>query len=267
MRVMTWNLWWQFGPWRERAAAISAVVREQDPDILLLQEVWGEAGTSSAHEIAARLGSHVALTDDTIGGRNQAGIHNAIVSRWPLCDVVSHPLPRLNGAPGHRRALTATTEAPSGRWPLVSTHLDYRFDDSAVRQVQAEALLRIVDGLRTDPDTDPPVVIGGEFNAVPDADEIRLLNGRRAAPVHNLVLTDCWAHVGEGPGVTWRSDNPYQASSSWPNRRLDYVFVTWPRPKPFGNPVRAWLAGVDGVDGIWPSDHAAVVVDVHDGRP
>jgi hypothetical protein len=85
--------------------------------------------------------------------------------------------------------------------------------------------------------------------------------------VHNLVLTDAWEQVGDGAGWTWRSDNPYQASSSWPNRRLDYVFVTWPRPKPFGNPVRAWLAGVDGVDGIWPSDHAAVVVDVHDGRP
>jgi endonuclease/exonuclease/phosphatase family metal-dependent hydrolase len=239
MRVMTWNLWWQFGPWRERAVAISAVVREQVPDILLLQEVWGEAGTSSAHEIAAALGFHVAITDDTIGGRNQAGIHNAIVSRWPLCDVVSHPLPRLNGAAGHRRA---------------------------VRQVQAEALLRIVDGLRTDPDTDPPVVIGGDFNAVPDADEIRLLNGRRAAPVHNLVLTDCWDHVGDGPGVTWRSDNPYQAHSAWPNRRLDYVFVSWPRPKPLGNPRRAWLAGVDPVDGIWASDHAAVVVELHDER-
>jgi endonuclease/exonuclease/phosphatase family metal-dependent hydrolase len=266
MRVMTWNLWWRHGPWRERASAIVSVVVEQAPDVLLLQEVWGENGTSAAHELAERLGFHAAITDNTIGGREHAGIHNGIVTRWPLRDVVSHPLPRLSGAPGHRRALSAVVHAPSGSWPLVSTHLDYRFDDSAVRQVQAEALLRIVAGVRGDPEVDPPVIVGGDFNAVPDSDEIRLLTGRRAAAVHNLVLTDSWEQVGDGPGVTWRSDNPYQADSAWPNRRLDYVFVSWPRPKPFGNPLRAWLAGTDPVDGVWPSDHAAVVVDFHDDR-
>ena len=266
MRVMTWNLWWQFGPWRERAAAIAAVVAEQAPDVLLLQEVWGENGTSAAHELAAALGFHAAITDNTIGERDQAGIHNAIVSRWPLLDVVSHSLPRLNGAPGHRLALTAIVDTPAGRWPIVSTHLDYRFDDSATRQVQAEALLRIVAGVRGTPDVEPPVIIGGDLNAVPDSDEIRLLTGRRAGPVDNLVLTDAWEQVGDGVGVTWRSDNPYQAESAWPNRRLDYVFVSWPRPKPLGNPRRAWLAGVDPVDGVWPSDHAAVVVDLYDGR-
>ena len=41
MRVMTWNLWWRFGPWVERLPAIVAVVREQQPDVVLLQEVWG----------------------------------------------------------------------------------------------------------------------------------------------------------------------------------------------------------------------------------
>ena len=40
------------------------------------------------------------------------------------------------------------------------------------------------------------------------------------------------------------------------------MFVSWPRPKPVGNPVAAWLAGVEPVDGIVPSDHAAVVVDL-----
>lgn len=271
MRVMTWNLWWRYGPWRERTAAILAVVREQAPDVLLLQEVWGEGDTSSAHELASALGFHAAITDRTIApdvgpARAQPGIHNGIVSRWPLHEVVSHPLPRLNGAPGHRRALTAAIDAPTGRWRFVSTHLDYRFDDSAVRQVQAEALLRIVARLRAEPDQEPPVVIGGDFNAVPDSDEIRMLTGRRATPVHNLVLTDTWEQVGEGPGHTWRSDNPYQAESAWPNRRLDYVFVSWPRPNPLGNPRRAWLAGAEGVDGVWPSDHAAVVVDLHDLR-
>ncbi|MDX2860114.1 endonuclease/exonuclease/phosphatase family protein, partial [Streptomyces scabiei] len=40
MRVVTWNLWWRFGPWQERQKAILAVLRELRPDAVGLQEVW-----------------------------------------------------------------------------------------------------------------------------------------------------------------------------------------------------------------------------------
>ena len=43
-RVLTWNLWWQFGPWRERQPAILSVLQEQDADIVFLQEVWAQEG-------------------------------------------------------------------------------------------------------------------------------------------------------------------------------------------------------------------------------
>lgn len=270
---MTWNLWWRFGPWQEREAAILAVCRAVDPDVVMLQEVWGADGDSAAHRIATALGYHVALSDDPFADRRTAtgaGFHNAIVSRWPIDQVVSHALPRLDGTAGHRRALSAAIDTPFGRWPVLSTHLDHRFDESAVRQLQCERILQIVDEIRGNPDVDPPVVVGGDFNATPDSDEIRLLTGRRTAPVRNLVLSDCWEHVGDGAGVTWRSDNPYQAATAWPDRRLDYVFVSWPRPKPFGNPVRAWLAGTGPIatgdaDPVVASDHAAVVVELFTG--
>ena len=261
---MTWNLWWQFGPWREREAAIIEVVQAVRPDVLMLQEVWSHDGDSSAHRIAAALGAEVAVTDDPFAHvrDGRPGFRNAIVSAYPLSDVISHPLPGSDGAPGHRRVLTARVDTGSGVWPVVTTHLAHRFDESAVRERQCRALLDIVDGLRIDADVEPPVVVGGDFNAVADSDEIRLLTGRRAAHVPNLVLTDSWELVGDGPGCTWRGDNPYQRETAWPNRRLDYVFVSWPRPKPLGNPVRAWLAGLEPVRGIHPSDHAAVVVDL-----
>jgi endonuclease/exonuclease/phosphatase family metal-dependent hydrolase len=265
MRVMTWNLWWRFGPWEQRAAAIESVIRDEAPDVLMLQEVWSADGTSSAHRLAEALGGwSVALSDDPFAEQrgDRPGFHNAIVSRWPLSDVVSHPLPRADGSPGHRRAISAHATVDGRSWPVISTHLDYRFDESAVRELQCRALLEIVAGLRGEPDVEPPVVIGGDFNAPPDTDEIRLLTGRRAAPIANLVLSDCWEHVGHGEGYTWRSDNPYQADTAWPNRRLDYVFVSWPRPKPLGNPLRAHLAGTDAIGELHPSDHAAVVVDL-----
>jgi endonuclease/exonuclease/phosphatase family metal-dependent hydrolase len=266
MRVMTWNLWWRFGPWEQRAAAIASVIAAEQPDIVCLQEVWSLAGDSLAARLGASLGYHHAITDDPFADRrgDRPGFHNAILCRGALADVVSHPLPRVDGTPGHRRALSARATVEGRVWPVVSTHLDHRFDDSAVRQLQATEILHVVAGMRHDPDQEPPVVVGGDFNALPDSDEIRLLTGRRAAPIRNLVLSDSWEQVGDGTGATWRSDNPYQAASAWPDRRLDYVFVSWPRPKPLGNPVRAWLAGVEPVDGVAPSDHAAVVVDLHD---
>jgi endonuclease/exonuclease/phosphatase family metal-dependent hydrolase len=262
---MTWNLWWRFGPWEQRSVAIEAVTRAVAPDVLLLQEVWGLEGDSAAHRLGEALGFHVSLSDDPFAGRREAGgvgFHNAIVSRWPHLDVHSHPLPGGDGEPGHRRALSAVLDTDRGRWPVVCTHLDYRFDDSAVRQAQCVRLLEIVDGLRGTPDAEPPVVIGGDFNAVPDSDEVRMLTGRRASPVRGLVLSDCWEHVGDGSGNTWRRDNPYQTDTAWPDRRLDYVFVSWPRPKPLGAPTRIALAGVDPIDGVYASDHAAVVVDL-----
>jgi endonuclease/exonuclease/phosphatase family metal-dependent hydrolase len=145
----------------------------------------------------------------------------------------------------------------------VCTHLDHKFDSSATRIAQCEALSGIVDQLRNDPEVDVPVILAGDFNSVPDSDEIRMLTGRSAPAVPGLVFTDLWEVAGEGAGFTWRRDNSYINDSTWPNRRLDYLFVSWPRPRPIGNPSRIWLAGLEAVGGIQPSDHAAVVADIY----
>jgi hypothetical protein len=33
IRVVSWNLWWRFGSWRERATAIRSVLVDERPDI------------------------------------------------------------------------------------------------------------------------------------------------------------------------------------------------------------------------------------------
>jgi endonuclease/exonuclease/phosphatase family metal-dependent hydrolase len=247
-RILTWNLWWRFGPWRERQEAILSVLREQDADVIFLQEVWGQAGgLDQADFIAGELNMYVARTEGPWYD-DEVSLGNAILSRWPIIEWRVHRLPDVTGAPSYRRAVVA--------------RLDYKFDQSSTRMAQCEALSAIVDSLREDPEIDTPVVMAGDFNAVPDSDEIRMLTGRREPAVQGLVFTDLWEVAGEGDGMTWRRDNPYIADSTWPNRRLDYLFVSWPRPRPLGNPTRVWLAGVDAVGGVQPSDHAAVVADI-----
>ncbi len=261
-RILTWNLWWQFGPWRDRQEAILTTLRNENADIVFLQEVWAqEGGLDQVQWLADELNMHVARTEGPWYD-NGVSLGNAILSRWPIASWEVHRLPDVTGAPSYRRAVVAQLETPFGRWWTVCTHLDHKFDASATRIAQCEALSGIVDQLRNDPEVDVPVLMAGDFNSVPDSDEIRMLTGRSAPAVPGLVFTDLWEIAGEGEGFTWRRDNPYIGDSTWPNRRLDYLFVSWPRPRPIGNPSRIWLAGVDTVGGIQPSDHAAVVADI-----
>ena len=116
----------------------------------------------------------------------------------------------------------------------------------------------------SEPPASPPTILAGDFNAVPDSDEIRRLTGLSTPYRPGRVFTDAWAAVGDGPGHTWTRDNPHAGDALWPRRRLDYVFVSYPRAKPLANPVAAWLAGVDPIDGVVPSDHYAVVVELDD---
>ena len=106
--------------------------------------------------------------------------------------------------------------------------------------------------------------MAGDFNAVPTSDEIRLLTGERPPPVPALVWSDAWAQAGDGPGHTWDGRNPYLSQAMWPNRRIDYVFVATPRPVPHGNIAAIQLIGTEPVDGIMPSDHYGVAVDLID---
>ena len=261
-RVLTWNLWWQFGPWRERQPAILSVLQEQNADVVFLQEVWAqEGGLDQAQWLADELDMFVARTE---GPWYDDGVSlgNAILSRWPIVSWEVHRLPDATGAPSYRRAVVALIDSPYGRVWTVCTHLDHRFDASGTRIAQCEALSGIVDQLRIDPENEMPVLMAGDFNSVPDSDEIRMLTGRREPAIEGLVFTDLWEIAGDGTGFTWRRDNPYIEDSTWPNRRLDYVFVSWPRPRPIGNPSRIWLAGVEPVAGVQASDHAAVVADI-----
>lgn len=264
-RVVTWNIWWRFGSEPERRTpAVESTLQAVDPDVVCLQEVYADRrGADDAARLAAALGFHVVRsTPDPTAAETLA---NAVLARWPVVEHGEVALPDGSGRPGHRRAVWARLHAPFGLIPVVSTHLAYRFDESAVRQEQAGAVLELAGQLRGNPTEDPPAVVAGDLNAVPDSDELRRLTGRSAAPVAGLVLNDAWPQVRDDPGHTWVRRNPYLADSVWPERRLDYVLVSWPRPSPLANPAQAFLVGDGPVGGVWPSDHLGVAVDLRTG--
>jgi endonuclease/exonuclease/phosphatase family metal-dependent hydrolase len=109
-------------------------------------------------------------------------------------------------------------------------------------------------------------VITGDLNAEPSSDELRLLGGVLTTPaVPGLVLQDAWRYADPGdPGFTWDHRNGYQAGSVIPDSRIDYILVGLSR-QGRGRVRSAALAGTTPVDGVWPSDHFAVLADLQRG--
>ncbi|MET9845696.1 endonuclease/exonuclease/phosphatase family protein [Streptomyces ossamyceticus] len=273
MRVVTWNLWWRFGPWQERQKAILAVLRELRPDVVGLQEVWEQGGENLAEWLAGELGLHWAW--ESYGdpeawqrriGDPGVGIGNAVLSRWPVREQAAIGLPTVADGSG-RGALYTLLDAPAAPVPFFTAHLSSATDASALRCRQITSLVQFVARHRGEGPF-PPVVTG-DFNAWPDSDEVRLFGGYRAAPaVPGQVFFDAWEYADPGaPSATWDTANPYVAPTFGPSVRVDYIHVAPPGCDGLGHVRAVRRAGDAPVDGVWPSDHAAVVADLGAERP
>lgn len=271
MRVLTWNVWWRFGPWEERRDAILAVLDELRPDVVGLQEVWARDGENLAEWLASRLGTHWTWAPSRAPRHWQrrlddpaADVGNAVLSRWPIVERDTLELPAPEGGDDGRLALYAGIDAPSCRVPFFTTHLSSAADASALRCRQVRELVRFV--ARHSDGTGFPPVVTGDFNAWPDSDEIRLLGGCKTAPaVPGRVFVDAWEYAGPTwPSATWDAANPYVAAHFSPSVRIDYIHVGPPGPGGLGAVRSVRRAGDGPVAGVWPSDHAAVLADLRD---
>lgn len=258
LRIMTWNVWWRYGSWEQREPAILQSINDVNPDVVGLQEVWGDGAASFAANVADRLGyEHVYASGMDIEG---LGFGNALMSRWPIVKDDHKMLFGEKETGEGRLALFAEIDGPRGRIPVFSTHLNWKLEQSHIRQRQVSDLARFVDEKR--PWSYPPIVCG-DFNAEPASDEIRMLTGLTSCPVPGLVFHDAWSVAGgAGCGMTWDNRNPHVVEEYEPDRRLDYIFVGLPGPGGAGHVVQCTLAGNEPVDGVWPSDHYAVVAEL-----
>jgi endonuclease/exonuclease/phosphatase family metal-dependent hydrolase len=268
VRILTWNIWWRFGPWERRQPAIAATLAQIDADIIALQEVWSDETTNLAAELAAELGyQHVFAPTKDIGETGldnyydkDVGLGNALLSRWPIKRHDSIMLHGKKETGEGRGALFAEIDGPRGLIPIFSTHLNWKFEHSHIRQRQVTDLARFVDSRR--PLSFPPIVCG-DFNADPSSEEIRMLKGLTTCPVEGLFFHDAWSFAGgAGAGMTWDNANPYVAVELEPDRRIDYILVGWPAARGAGHILKCKVTGNEPVDDVWPSDHHAVLAEL-----
>lgn len=269
-RVATWNLWWRFGDWAHRFEAIAAELAEVTPDVVGLQEVWARGEVNAAGLLARRLGLHWAWVPSPHPqrwqrrvGDDSVAFGNAVLSRWPVAGVAHADLPGpVSGEPDGRRVLLAALDTPAGRLPFLTTQLSAFPGRSALRCAQVRRVAEFV-AAHAAPGDLPPVLTG-DLNAVPESDEVRLLEGFLTEPaVPDQLLVDAWRYAAPGErGITWSRANPHAAVSGEPDARIDYVLVGPPRKGGAARVTGVRLAGDRPRGGVWPSDHAAVVADL-----
>jgi endonuclease/exonuclease/phosphatase family metal-dependent hydrolase len=115
-----------------------------------------------------------------------------------------------------------------------------------------------------------PPIIGGDFDATPEAASIRFLTGMQSLQGRSTYWIDAFAAAGDGsPGYTYSTENPYKKAVGTSvygqlehHRRIDYIFVGSPfrwKPRLVVRAARVVLkqSGVDA-----PSDHYGVMADL-----
>ena len=139
-----------------------------------------------------------------------------VLSRWPIATVADAELPR--SPDDERRAVTcAVLDAPSGPITVFNTQLTSAPSASARRVEQVRRIATFVAEHRVE--SFPPIVTG-DFNAMPESDEIRLFEGHLTDPVvPDTVLVDAWRYDANpaSPGWTRHCANPYVEATFEPS--------------------------------------------------
>lgn len=261
LSVLTLNLWHDSGPWAERRRRIRDWIERLDPDLIGFQEALHGDTLDQAAELSEELGRHLAFVRASDFWRDpRFAFGNAVVSRWPILRRATLTLPD-SGDGETRSAICVTVEAPVGPVAFTCTHLNWKFHHGHIRERQVLALSEFV--LKERPRGGFPPLVVGDFNAEPDAAEIRFMAGLQSLEGRSVHFRDAWRVAGDGgPGFTWSNANPYARPWLEPDRRIDYVFAGYPRPGGVGLLETCRVVCDDAPDGVWPSDHRGVYAEL-----
>ena len=250
MRVVTYNIWNVEGDWEQREPSLVSLLRAVSPDILALQEASvSEMHANQAEELATALEMEMVgslLPSPNRGPDFEMG--NVVLSRWPITESDSTIIPSERN---NRSCVRAQVETPAGVIQVFVTHLSADLNQADVRESQVRHVLQW-----TDPFATQTCLLLGDFNAAPDAPEIRQITH----PEGGQPWLDTWAALRpDDPGLTSIRANPYRQHRHKPDRRVDYVFLR--DPAQHWRPCEAQLLGTHEVQGVYPSDHFGVCVD------
>ena len=231
LKVMTYNIHHASPPTKTNTDidldAIANVIRNENPDLVALQEVDVNTGRSGAgnqaEELAKRLGmkAYFGRAIDYDGG--YYGV--AILSKYPMSETTVTPLPEDADPKAEDRVLaTAKITMPGGKTiRFGSTHIDVRNKENRDQQVRKINEIAAKETL--------PFIVAGDFNSLPESTAIAELD----KGFTRTCTTDC------GPTIPVTN----------PTRTIDYIAFTK------GSPFKVVSQKV--IQESYPSDHLPVI--------
>ena len=196
---------------------LARVMEDQEPDVIALQEVSRGWVIDGSFDMLVWLSQRLDMpyawgpAADSVWG-------NAILSRYPISDARTVPMPNNSELQLKRSFTEAQIEVGEGQWlTVIATHLHHREGEGDLSEPQVRALLNAWAGRSR-------TVIMGDLNALPVDPEIKLLE--------TAGLKDAFVTTGsgaldendageEGPGI-----RGYTSPSRDPSARIDYIWVS-----------------------------------------
>jgi endonuclease/exonuclease/phosphatase family metal-dependent hydrolase len=298
LKVMTWNVQYLAGKryvfWNDQAAGtdeaptaddmafsldeVARVIRDEQPDVVLLQELDDGAKASDYQNQLKLLQERVAdlypcsahafdwkadfIPDPHIFG--SVGRQLATLSRYEIehAERLQLPVSQVNlisrqFKPKDALLLTYLPLSDGGQMAILNTHLDRATQPDDTLQTQISAVTKVLDKFES---RGTPWLIGGDFNLLPLGQYQRLPSEQRTPYSADSALHVLWDKYpmiptnNEASGIDrarWLTHYPNDPGVSGPDRTVDYLFYS-PR-------IKRVKARVRQDDTLRISDHLPVI--------
>ena len=298
LKVMTWNVQYLAGKryvfWNDLAAGtdeaptaddmafsldeVARVIRDEQPDIVLLQELDDGAKACGYQNQLKLLQERVAdlypcsahafdwkadfIPDPHIFG--SVGRQLATLSRYEIehAERLQLPVSEVNlisrqFKPKNALLLTYLPLSDGGQMAVLNTHLDRATQPDETLQAQVSAVAKVLDKFES---RGTPWLIGGDFNLLPLGQYQRLPSEQRTPYSSDSALHVLWDKYpmiptnNEASGIDrarWLTHYPNDTNVSGPDRTVDFLFYS-PR-------IKRVEARVRQDDTLRISDHLPVI--------
>lgn len=202
---MTWNIWG--GKHLDRVVDL---IKQENPDVIGLQEVKVIDGENHAEIIAEKLGYHNIYCQSFTTDRHTPPytLGNAILSKQPILNPHCHFLSSIDQYEGSAKTEPRTlveAEIPfeDNLLTFFTTHMAYsdNFTESEMRDYQLEKLLKVIEN--------KTCILMGDFNSLPNSRTVNQIEKQ-------LVNTD-----REKTEISYID----QKLPDHPEYRIDYIFA------------------------------------------
>ena len=222
MRIATLNTWGLPEPFADdvkaRIREIGRRLAHLELDAIAFQEVW----TARAQTRLRRAGEAAGLQHAWHGTSGLRGSGLLVLSRFAI-EGVRFEAYDLRGVPtlgdfyGGKGFAELRLATPEGPFTLVDTHLLARYTHDVPHEYRAQRVGQIVELASGIAGIRDPLLVAGDFNLDDSHEEYGVLLGLTGT-------RDGAAELGVRTPTVYRA-NPYRASSSKPDRRIDLLLA------------------------------------------